>query len=168
MLSIGECLASTEVDEVVVIRCRGSLLIRSGVVAILLRTSLHGVGVQSVAATAAASVITAVVASIIVAAVVAAVIGLAVVVSAVVALTTVVSATTSPTATTSKSTAAELSSLESASQGVSFLDDSSFCNGRDAQKSNDYAFDLHCDDFMLILWRESEKGNEAEGKYNVV
>lgn len=164
MLSIGECLASTEVDEVVVIRCRGSLLIRSGVVAILLRTSLHGVGVQSVAATAAASVITAVVASIIVAAV----IGLTVVVSAVVALTTVVSATTSPTATTSKSTAAELSSLESASQGVSFLDDSSFCNGRDAQKSNDYAFDLHCDDFMLILWRESEKGNEAEGKYNVV
>lgn len=163
MLSIGECLASTEVDEVVVIRCRGSLLIRSRVVAILLRTSLHGVGVQSVAATAAASVITAVVASIIVAAVVAAVIGLAVV-----ALTTVVSATTSPTATTSKSTAAELSSLESASQGVSFLDDSSFCNGRDAQKSNDYAFDLHCDDFMLILWRESEKGNEAEGKYNVV
>jgi hypothetical protein len=144
------------------------LLIRSGVVAILLRTSLHGVGVQSVAAATAASVITTVVAAIIVAAIVAAVIALAAVVSAIVALTTVVAATASSTATTSKSTAAELSSLESASQGVSFLDNSSFCNGRDAQKSNDYAFDLHCDDFMLILPRESEKGNEAEGKYNVV
>lgn len=129
------------------------MLIRSGVVAILLRTSLHGVGVQSVAAATAASVVTTVVAAIIVAAIIA----LAAVVSAIVALTTVVAATASSTATTSKSTAAELSSLESASQGVSFLDNSSFCNGRDAQKSNDYAFDLHCDDFMLILPRESEK-----------
>jgi hypothetical protein len=122
---------------------------------------LHGVGVQSVAA-AASSVVTSIIIAAVVASVVTAVIGLAVVLATIVAATA-----SSSTATTSKSTAAELSSLESAGQGVSFLDNSSFSNGRDAQKSNDYAFDLHRDDFMLILPRESEKGNEAEGKYNV-
>jgi hypothetical protein len=105
------------------------LLIRARVVTILLRSGLYGVALESVAAAAAAAaIVAAVVASIITA-----------VVSSVVAAIVV---TTSETAA-SEAAATKLSSLECASQGVSFLNHSSVCDGRNAQKSYHYIFDLH-------------------------